>query len=138
MVTSTSEKVRENRLRAMAERQGLALHKSRRRDPRAIDFDRWMVVDSFTNDVLTGTEVTGRQNMDLDQVEAFLTEDRPMAELKRAAWAYHESRGAEDEQLRRLVPEVTKAGMSPEAVAGVTELSLEQITALNSEAREGK
>lgn len=33
-----ADKVRENRLRRMAERQGLRLVKSRRRDPRAVGF----------------------------------------------------------------------------------------------------
>jgi hypothetical protein len=41
----TAEKVRENRLRRMAERQGLELRKSRRRDPRAKDYGRWYIVD---------------------------------------------------------------------------------------------
>jgi hypothetical protein len=40
----TNEKTRETRLRRMAERQGLAIHKSRRRDPRALDYGRWWVV----------------------------------------------------------------------------------------------
>jgi hypothetical protein len=43
-VTSTADKTRETRLRRMAERQGLAIHKSRRRDPRALDYGRWWVV----------------------------------------------------------------------------------------------
>jgi hypothetical protein len=39
----TTEKVRENQLRRAAERQGLALSKSRRRDPRAIDYgEMWL------------------------------------------------------------------------------------------------
>jgi hypothetical protein len=42
----TAEKVRENRLRRMAERQGLELRKSRRRDPRAKDYGRWYIVDA--------------------------------------------------------------------------------------------
>jgi hypothetical protein len=33
-----NEKVHENRLRRAARRQGYSLHKSRRRDPRALDF----------------------------------------------------------------------------------------------------
>jgi hypothetical protein len=33
-----AEKLRENRLRRMAERQGLRLTKSRRREPRALDY----------------------------------------------------------------------------------------------------
>jgi hypothetical protein len=41
----TAEKVRENRLRRMAERQGLELRKPRRRDPRAKDYARWYIVD---------------------------------------------------------------------------------------------
>ena len=39
------EKVRENRLRRMADRQGLQLSKSRTRDPRALDYGRWLVVE---------------------------------------------------------------------------------------------
>lgn len=38
-------KVRENRLRRMAERQGFALHKSRRRDPLAAEFGTWYVIE---------------------------------------------------------------------------------------------
>jgi hypothetical protein len=38
-----SAKVRENRLRRMAERQGYRLVKSRRRDPLAVDFGRYRV-----------------------------------------------------------------------------------------------
>jgi hypothetical protein len=73
MTTATQgEKVRELRLRRMAERQGLALHKSRRRDPRAIDFGGWMIVDVSTNSIVAGELGTGHA-MDLDQVEAYLT-----------------------------------------------------------------
>ena len=38
-----SIKVRENRLRRMAERQGLRLVKSRRRDPLAVDYGRYRI-----------------------------------------------------------------------------------------------
>jgi hypothetical protein len=38
-----SAKVRENRLRRMAERQGFRLVKSRRRDPLAVDYGRYRV-----------------------------------------------------------------------------------------------
>jgi hypothetical protein len=55
-----TEKVRENRLRRMAERQGLALRKSRRRDPRAIDYGGW--------DVLAGRDLR-RGNLNIEQVE---------------------------------------------------------------------
>ena len=70
-----SDKVRENRLRRMAERQGLEIQKSRRRDPRAIDYDRWLIIDARTNAVVAGTEGTPRHGMTLDAVEAYLTGD---------------------------------------------------------------
>jgi hypothetical protein len=46
------EKVRENRLRLAARRQGLALVKSRRRDPRAIGFGCYSLVDRWTTRVV--------------------------------------------------------------------------------------
>jgi len=67
------EKVRENRLRAAAERQGLKLSKSRSRDPRAIGYGCWLIVDA-NNRVVAGVGGTGRPEMDLDQVERYLTE----------------------------------------------------------------
>lgn len=68
-----SEKVRENRLRRMADRQGLRLEKSRRRDPRAIDYGKYTLVDPNTNAIVAGAEGTGRPNFSLDDVEDWLT-----------------------------------------------------------------
>jgi hypothetical protein len=62
------EKVRENRLRRMAERQGLVLHKSRRRDPLALDYGRWTIVD--------GDSTERHQTTDLDSIEAYLKGER--------------------------------------------------------------
>ncbi|MBF0321785.1 MAG: hypothetical protein HQL62_02385 [Magnetococcales bacterium] len=50
----TNDKIKENRLRRMAKRQGLCLKKSRRRDPRAVDFDGYMLVDAYENFVVVG------------------------------------------------------------------------------------
>jgi hypothetical protein len=47
--SSTSEKVRENKLRRMAERQRLRLEKSRRRDPLAYDYGTYMLVDPWNS-----------------------------------------------------------------------------------------
>lgn len=69
---SNDQKVHENRLRRMAERQGLRLEKSRRRDPRALDYDRWYILDTQTRTVIAGLDA-GRHAMTLAQVEAFLT-----------------------------------------------------------------
>jgi hypothetical protein len=68
------EKVRENRLRRMAERQGLALHKSRRRDPRALDYGRWTLVNAATGSVVLGGELA--KSTDLDSIEDYLTGER--------------------------------------------------------------
>jgi hypothetical protein len=65
----TDEKVRENRLRRMADRQGLRLVKSRRRDPRALDYGTYVLVDANHNIVVSG------EHMDLDDVERVLTTD---------------------------------------------------------------
>ncbi len=70
---TTSEKVRENRLRRMAERQGLALRKSPRPDPRALDFGTYMLVDAHNTVVVGGPD--GRFGLSLDEVQAALSGD---------------------------------------------------------------
>jgi hypothetical protein len=67
----TTEKSRETRLRRMAERQGLTITKSRRRDPRAIDYGRWWVVQS-------GGDRRVVELTDIDALERYLEgEGRP-------------------------------------------------------------
>lgn len=67
-------KVRENKARRMAKRQGLELVKSRRRDPRATDFGMYVLVDPETNGIVHGA-ASGRYDLSLDDVEAYLTGD---------------------------------------------------------------
>jgi len=71
LVRVESDKVRENRLRRAAQRQGLQLAKSRRRDPRAIDYGGYMIVDTSTNAGVVGASPIA-YNMNLDEVEDFL------------------------------------------------------------------
>lgn len=72
----TDRKIRENRLRRMADRQGYALRKSRRRDPRALDYGTYMLVDRAGNFVVAGADIGGHPgSMYLDDVEAVLTGD---------------------------------------------------------------
>jgi hypothetical protein len=71
MATDIDEKVRENRLRRAAERQGLKLVKSRRRDRRALGYGGFMIVDANLNVVVAGELDSGRA-LDLDQVERYL------------------------------------------------------------------
>jgi hypothetical protein len=73
---ATAHKVRENRLRRMAERQGWRLEKSRRRDRRALDYGRFYLVTAPNNTSyrsVVGQLDNGRHGMTLDDVEAFLT-----------------------------------------------------------------
>ena len=69
----TEEKVRENRLRRMADRQGLRLEKSRRRDPRAYDYGTYHLIDPYTNSLVAGDTNSG-YGLDLDGIERALTE----------------------------------------------------------------
>jgi hypothetical protein len=62
------EKVRENRVRRMASRQGLVLRKTRRRDPRALDYGRYWLRDAVTGDAIAGD----KNGLRLEDVEAFL------------------------------------------------------------------
>ncbi len=68
LVTSSTKgtKVQENRLRRMADRQGLRLEKSRRRDHRALDFGTYTLTDIRKDEVVVVTT-------DLKEVEAVLT-----------------------------------------------------------------
>ena len=68
-------KTRENRLRRMADRQGLVLQKSRRRDPQAIDYGGWQITDG--NNWLVFGERAGRgYGASLDEIEEWLARPR--------------------------------------------------------------
>lgn len=69
------EKIRENRLRRIAERQGLAVQKSRRRDPRALDYGKYRIIDPEINGVVAGAS-PWNYSMDLDEVEEWLNDYR--------------------------------------------------------------
>ena len=72
---ASDDKVRENRLRRKAERQGLILQKSRLRDPQAVGYGTYRLVDAATNSV----EVWGSQSgygLTLDEIEAALNRGR--------------------------------------------------------------
>jgi hypothetical protein len=70
-----ADKVRENRMRRAAGRQGLKLVKSRRRDPRAADYDRWLLADLRTGKPVTGANRFGWPSMTLEDVEAWLDKE---------------------------------------------------------------
>lgn len=66
-----AEKIRENRLRRMADRQGLRLHKSRRRDYRALDYGTFIISDDRNRLVYGEWPTSG---LTLDEVEKYLTQ----------------------------------------------------------------
>jgi hypothetical protein len=68
-----AEKVRENRLRRAAARQGLRLEKSRRRDPRALGYGTYQLVNERTNQVTAG-DLTAGYGLTLEDVERALTQ----------------------------------------------------------------
>jgi hypothetical protein len=76
MTEEQEVKVRENRLRRAAERQGLRLEKSRRRDSHALGYGTYQLVDANTNALVAhGLPSTraGAYGLTLDDVEQELT-----------------------------------------------------------------
>jgi hypothetical protein len=72
-----ADKVRENRVRRMAARQGLQLVKSRTRDPRALDYGSYMLLDGDRVVLGGARRKLGRKfrrgmAVSLGEVEAFL------------------------------------------------------------------
>jgi hypothetical protein len=68
-----ADKVRENKLRRMADRQGMRLTRSRSRDERAVDYGLYSLVDVQTNGVVN-EPIAGRwiHSWTLDEVEDYL------------------------------------------------------------------
>ena len=85
------DKIRENRLRRVAQRQELRLVKSHRRDPRALGFGGYMLVD-WNNNVVFG-EVDSARALDLDQVEAWLNRMTPPERMTREQRAHMHGAG---------------------------------------------
>ena len=74
-MTDQEYKVRENRLRRAARRQGLQLEKSRRRDTRAIDWGTYHLVDPYNN-TLVAYGLQSGYGMTLDEVAEQLFGDQ--------------------------------------------------------------
>ena len=62
------EKVRENRIRRVAARRGYELRKTRRRDPHALDYGTYTLVNIMANGAMYHFT-----NVGLDEVENFFT-----------------------------------------------------------------
>ncbi len=71
-----SEKVRENKLRRKAARMGYRVSKSRSRDPDAMDFGLYAIIDNQTNGLMHASLADHWSHaLTLDQVEHWLTSD---------------------------------------------------------------
>ena len=66
-------RVFENRMRRAAQGQGQRLIKSRRRDPRALDYGGHWLVDVRTSDIVAG----GEFGVSLHDIARYLLGDRP-------------------------------------------------------------
>lgn len=74
MTTATNwTRNRENRLRRAAERQGLRLDKSKRRDPNALGHGLYALIDTDTGAVRHSCAPWGMHTLDLDEVEQYLS-----------------------------------------------------------------
>jgi hypothetical protein len=110
------EKTRENRARRAAERRGLRLERSRRRDRQAIGYGRYQLIDIATNTVASLGGIGGW--LTLDQAEAQLrmviTDQSPaVSRLARAvavvAMGITPVAGLDPRTLSRLLPSVQAA-----------------------------
>jgi hypothetical protein len=68
-----AEKIRENRLRRAARRQGLMLVKSRRKDPRATDYGTYMLVNPNRNNTIVAYGLPDGYGLTLDKIEEQLS-----------------------------------------------------------------
>jgi hypothetical protein len=71
-MTSETDDQREARLRSEAARDGLALRKSRVRDPAAVGYSTYMLVDMDT-DTVVAAGLQGGYGLNLDEVEEYLS-----------------------------------------------------------------
>jgi hypothetical protein len=70
----TREDLVENRVRLMAERRSMRLHRSRRRDPQAVDYGRYMLRDANSRVAVAGISSEGRAMWTLSDIETYLRE----------------------------------------------------------------
>lgn len=75
-----SDKTLENRLRRMAGRQGLVLRKSRSRDPRAVDYGLYALIDVETCGAIHPHNVLGPYDLTLEDVRRYIEDGEALEE----------------------------------------------------------
>lgn len=108
----TKEKSRETRIRHALARQGYTLSKSRRRDPRALDFGRYTITD--------GTGAAVFETTGLDGVEQWLTDENSHTPAAPTGWEKAGRVGIDTGTL--LLADPCFEGLSQETL-GTTELT---------------
>jgi hypothetical protein len=74
----TDDKVKENRVRRLAQRRGLDIVKSRRRDPAAVDYKGYMLVDPNRNFAVLGGQPFAYSSS-LDEIENYFSSEEGSA-----------------------------------------------------------
>ena len=77
----TRIKIREDRLRRTAKRNGVALRKSHRRDPVARGYGTWCVIDPRANAVVWPPNFDGHLGVDLAGIETYFQSHHPDDQL---------------------------------------------------------
>jgi hypothetical protein len=116
---SAASKVRENALRRLAERRGFQLVKSRSRDPRAVDYGRFKIVETATGVTVAGDDGRGGCAYTFDEAEGYLAASRPPA----VAFAVRDDGPAEswdDKKIGRWHPRDPDKILSSNWVVGST------------------
>lgn len=100
-ITSIPErKVTENRLRRIADRQGLRLVKSRRRDSRALAYGSYAIIDNRTGALVAGLPALEGYGLDLVDVADRLGAD---AEVRTAAVLAENAPNAVDRMVAGII-----------------------------------
>jgi hypothetical protein len=110
MASSTADKVCENRLRRVAERRGYVLVKCRRRDPRALGYGRYALVDVTAEDRSAASAFARGPGMTLGEVAVALGED--VGPARRTT----DGNGMPVEQMRLLLDLLRRAADDPDPV----------------------
>ena len=108
-------KVRENRLRRKARRQGLMLSKSRRRDPDALDYGLYSIINPHHGGAIHTHGVISEYSLTLDEVEDLLNGVALEQALEDVGVAYDRYLYHRDHD-----PEAHAAGMLPHYRSDVT------------------
>ena len=101
-----AEKVRENKMRRVADRRGYRLLKSRRRDPLAIGYNGYMVVAVETKAVVLGG-IPRPFSATLEAVEGFFNDAKRSAEQSRRRDEREAASSGHSHRSRRVVPTAT-------------------------------